>query len=52
MYKLINFMGFEGVQRLSDEAIIPFDLGNTDYQQFLAWLNEGNTPLPADELPL
>ena len=28
---------------------IPFDLGNTDYQQYLEWIAEGNTPLPADE---
>jgi len=28
---------------------IPFDPGNTDYQEYLAWLAEGNEPLPADE---
>ena len=24
--------------------------GNTDYQEYLKWLEAGNTPLPADEL--
>jgi hypothetical protein len=28
---------------------IPFDTDNTDYQAYLKWLEEGNTPLPADE---
>ena len=36
------------IQRTSDNAFIPFDEDNTDYQTYLKWLSEGNTPEPAD----
>lgn len=53
MYKLqFNTLTqtINGVQRLSDNAFIPFDPANTDYQEYLKWLEAGNEPLPADTI--
>jgi hypothetical protein len=37
------------VKRIADNALIPFDPANTDYQQYLEWVAAGNTPEPAEE---
>lgn len=54
MYKLSNVTNrggqveLGGITRLSDMAIIPLDPNNSDYQRYLAWVAEGNEPLPAE----
>ena len=52
MYKLIkdNDTGKnKSVKRLEDNAFIPFDNDNVDYQKYLEWVSQGNQPEPADE---
>lgn len=57
MYKQIKKYNFEtnqfdgladAVLRVADNATIPFAEANTDYQAYLKWVSEGNTPLPAE----
>jgi hypothetical protein len=52
MYQQVKPM-YEGqptqvVKRIADNAFIPFDPANTDYEKYLEWLAEGNTPEPAE----
>ena len=51
MYKIIKNFGenVSCIHRLSDNAFIPLDEANTDYQAYLAWVAEGNTPEGATE---
>ena len=37
------------IKRLSDNTFIPFVRGNIDYEEYLKWVAEGNTPEPADQ---
>jgi hypothetical protein len=43
-----SFGESQSVIRTADGACIPFDPDNTDYQQYLAWLAEGNQPEAAE----
>ena len=53
MYKLIpiDYSQREYVRRLSDGATIPADPANSDYAEYLEWVEEGNTPEAADVPP-
>jgi len=51
MYKLYKncFGDTNAVIRTTDGACIPFAPDNSDYIAYLKWIEEGNTPEPAEE---
>lgn len=53
MYKLVKnprTNDYTTVLKLADRLYVPFDPANTDYQEYLRWVGQGNTPEPADEI--
>ena len=54
MYKLVNDRETNQLISITKNdgsgliLSIPVNLENTDYQAYLKWLAEGNTPTPAD----
>jgi hypothetical protein len=54
MYKLIKntlTQQTETILKIDSNLFIPFEPTNIDYQEYLAWLAQGNEPEPADEAP-
>jgi hypothetical protein len=47
MYKLTHLTS---ILRLRDNACIPADPANTDYREYLEWVDAGNTPQAADPI--
>jgi len=56
MYKLVNNKETNQLVSITKDngsgeiLSIPVHPANTDYQEYLQWLSEGNTPEPADEV--
>ena len=52
MYKLNSYDN--GILTSSNgidwDTFIPFDESNIEYQEYLKWVEAGNTPLPADNI--
>ena len=51
LYKSGNSLEVNAASTVGEEPSksFLFDPANTDYQEYLKWVSEGNEPLPADE---
>jgi hypothetical protein len=43
MYQIAQTLSEQMIVRVADNAWIPMNEANSDYQQYLAWVAEGNT---------
>lgn len=53
MYQLVKnpvTNAYAGVFDPSGNLFIPFDPANTDYQEYLRWIEQGNAPHPAKNI--
>ena len=50
LYKTANGLDAAMTVGVDPQVSFIFDPANTDYQAYLRWLEEGNAPLPADEV--
>lgn len=51
MYQIVNdpiTKQLDCIRRIADNAFFPPNPENTDYQAYLKWLSEGNTPESAE----
>jgi len=48
IHPITNKIDTNTILRKEDNTYIPCDEANTDYQEYLAWVAEGNTPEEAD----
>ncbi len=42
-YQIVTLPGATFIRRVADQAMIPADPANQDYQAYLAWAAAGNT---------
>ena len=49
VYQLSKYSDGVILIKNNERVCIPFASDNADYQEYLKWVAEGNTPTPADE---